>query len=189
MAQIKSALEIALERTADVKGDATKASEFDARQRGKKLANDFLNEGKSFEAELKGPDADAVKRGILDILKPQISLPYNKEDMTKLEKTGQALEITLGNARFSQIYQQFLQACSQYIAQVKQYGDAMIRQFEPKLRAKEEALAAQFGASIHLDPMQDPDFMAAYNKTMGEIRRQYEPMQEQVRQIVNQLAA
>ena len=45
MGQIKSALEIALERTESVKGDKASINHFEAKQRGKKLANEFLVSG------------------------------------------------------------------------------------------------------------------------------------------------
>ena len=50
MGVIKSALEIALEKTEKVKGDKSSINQFEARQRGKKLANSFM----AGEAELAG---------------------------------------------------------------------------------------------------------------------------------------
>ena len=42
MGKIKSALELALERTESIKGDRSSIDQFEAKQRGKKLANAFL---------------------------------------------------------------------------------------------------------------------------------------------------
>ena len=71
MGRIKSALEIALERTESVKGDKASINLFEAKQKGKRLANEFLNEKKSLEEEIKKSPKEeqhSLKQGIFDVL-------------------------------------------------------------------------------------------------------------------------
>jgi hypothetical protein len=190
MAQIKSALELAMERTASVLGDKAAIGSFEAKQRGKKMANDFLADpNKSFEAELKkaGKEAADLRKGIFDVLKAQISLPYGKADMAKLEVVGKGIAVILSSQPFNMIYKQFLDACNQYIQEAAQYDKAIRQQFAGKIRQKEEALAAQFGQPVRIDPFQDPEFVAAYNQMAAQLRQSYEPLQAQVRSTAEEI--
>src|SRR5215510_1395992 len=102
MGKIKSALEIALERTESVKSDKVTIGHFEAKQKGKKLANQFIEgtiksedrksedlkstdlrsaDRRSLQDEIKKapPDEQAsLKRGMFDALVSQITLPNQK---------------------------------------------------------------------------------------------------------------
>ena len=91
MGIIKTALEIAQEKTETVKSDKSSIDQFNAKQNGKKLANSFLSGDADIEEELKKAPADTVKsfrRGIFDVLVAQLILPGSKEDEKRLEKLG-----------------------------------------------------------------------------------------------------
>ena len=79
MGKIKSALEIALERTETVKGDREQIGQFEAKQKGKKLANKYLTGGvESLEEEInKTPknEQENLRQGLFDILISRLILP------------------------------------------------------------------------------------------------------------------
>ncbi|MDR1930201.1 MAG: hypothetical protein LBQ44_06165, partial [Treponema sp.] len=148
MGRIKSALEIALEKTEGVNADKTSVGLFEARQRGKRLANEFIaGETASLEEAIKnapGEERESIRQGCFDVLVSQITLPALPEDIKKLEAVGRGLTAVIGK-RFAPVYQQFNLAVKQYLDEAGQYEEAIKRQYAPKLRQKEEELARRFG--------------------------------------------
>jgi hypothetical protein len=190
MGRIKSALEIAMERTEGVKSDRNSVGLFEAKQQGKRLANDFLSGEKSleegsFEKALKKvpkEEQESVKRGAFEVLVSQINLPAIPEDLERLERVGKGLAAIIGDRRFSMLYQQFTQAVSGFLDEAAQYEDVLKRQYAPKLRQKEEELARRIGRQIKLDPFQDPEFVAFFNQNINALRANYETLVIQIRE-------
>ncbi len=192
MARIKSAVEIALERTQAVQSDKAGIELFETKQEGKKIANTFLTDpsGAPLEPAVKRFPKDkqaALRRGIFDILVSQITLPYVKEDIARLEAVGKGLAYVVSDRRFTQLYQQLLGAMNKYLEELEQYDAALRRQYAPKLRQKEEELARRTGRRIQLDPLQDPEFVAFYNQNMNALKDRYEQAISQVREQANAL--
>jgi hypothetical protein len=186
MGKIKSALELALERTDSIKGDRSSIDQFAAKQRGKKLANAFLeNPGDGLEGELKKcprEELGALKQGIFDLLVTQINLPVAKEDQTRLEAVGKGLLAVIKDDKFGALYKQFRQAIARYIDETIQYDEALRRQYAPKLRQKEEELSRRLGADVRIDPFQDPEFVKLYSQAMNALKENYQSLVEQVRE-------
>jgi hypothetical protein len=188
--KIKSALEIAMERTEAVKGDKGSIDQFDAKQRGKKLANKFL-EGASGgnvvfpEQEIKTTPAEqrgAFRQGIFDALISQIVLPVLPEDEKRVEAAGRGLQAIIGDGKFAALCKQLNQYISRYAAEVRQYDAALRQQYAPKLRQKEEEFARRTGQQIRLDPFQDPEFVAYYNQNINALKANYQQIINQVRE-------
>jgi len=190
MGRIKSALEIALERTETVKSDKAGIDQFDARQRGKKLANAYLAEGANLAEEIKKTPAEqreSLKQGIFDVLVSRISLPLTKEDEKRIEAAGKGLQTVITDNRFAILYKQFTQAVSQYLKEAAQYDEAIRRQYAPKLRQKEEELSRRMGREVRIDPFQDPEFVAFYNQNMNALKDNYQTAAEQVKEETRRL--
>jgi hypothetical protein len=185
MGKIKSALEIALERTESVKSDKTSINQYEAKNRGKKLANEFLDDpSKNLEEELKKTPKDqlaSLKQGLFDVFHSQITLPTVKDDTKRIEAAGKGLQVVINSSKFNALYKQFTQALSQYLEQSAQYEEAIKRQYGPKLRQKEEELSRRMGREVHIDPLQDPEFVAFYNQNMNALKGNYQAAVDQVR--------
>ena len=186
MGKIKSALEIALERTESVTSDKGSIGQFEAKQRGKKLANEFL-EGtvKSLEEEIKklsGEEQASLKQGIFDILISQITLPVVKDDIKRIETAGRGLYTVIGGKRFGDIVKQMGNLLNQYLDEADQYEEAIKRQYAPKLHQKEEEISRRIGRHIKLDPFQDPEFVAFFNQNMNALKANYETTVTQIRE-------
>ena len=186
MGKIKSALEIALERTESVKSDKDSIGQFASKQKGKKLANEFL-EGtiKSLEEEIKktsGEDLTSLKQGLFDVLISQITLPLVKEDTKRIGNAAQGLHAIIGGKRFGEIAKQLVQILNQYLDEANQYEEAIKRQYAPKLRQKEEELSRRFGRSVKIDPFQDPEFVAFFNQNLNALKANYQTAVDQVRE-------
>lgn len=192
MAHIKSALEIALERTESVKSDKAGVEQFELRREGKKIAGAYLEapEEKPLEAALKRFPKDKlepVRRGVLDILIAQISLPSAREDLARLETVGKGLHTIIGDKKFSSMFQQLVQALDRYLSEVDQYDKAIRQQYAPKLKQKEDEIARRTGRRMQIDPMQDPEFIQFYNQNMGALKERYQTALDQVRAQASQL--
>jgi len=94
---------------------------------------------------------------------------------------GRGLQCVVADKGFPGLYRQFLQAIGRYPDEAAQYDEAIRRQYEPRLRQKEEALSAQMGYAVRLDPFQDPDFQAFYKQNMAGLKAKYEGLIAQVR--------
>ena len=188
MGRIKSALEIALERTESIKTDKASVGLYEARQQGKRLANDWLADpAKSLEAELKKHPQDkqaSLKQGIFDALVPQIVLPAVPEDLARIEAVGKGLQLLITGGQFAAMYKQLIQVLSQYLGEVAHYDQAIRQQYAPKLRQKEEELSRRMGREIHLDPFQDPEFVTFYNQNLNALKANYQVVVDQVREEV-----
>jgi hypothetical protein len=186
MGKIKSALELALERTETIKGDRSSIDQFEAKQRGKKLANAFLENPKDgLEGELKKcprEELGALKQGLFDLLISQVSLPAVKEDQSRIEAAGQGLQAVIRDGRFTALYRQFLQAIAQYLNEITQYDELIRRQYAPKLRQKEEELSRRLGQKVQIDPLQDPEFVKVYAQAMNTLKENYQGLVDQVRE-------
>jgi len=184
MGVIKTALEIALEKTEAVKSDKSSIDQFDAKQKGKKLANNFLAGEVNLEDELKKAPAnikESLKQGVFDVLITQIALPGAKEDEAKIEKLGKGMSVLIKNREFPAMYAQLTQIYAQYLQERNQYEQMIQQQYAPKLRQKEEEVSRRLGREVRIDPFQDPEFLAFYNQHMGAVKDKYEPVVEQAR--------
>ncbi|MDR1286143.1 MAG: hypothetical protein LBK08_00900 [Treponema sp.] len=180
MGRIKSALEIALERTESVKSDKASIDLYGAKQLGKKLANEYLGDSrKNLEGELaKAPKEQraSLKQGIFDVLVSQLTLPLSGDDQARIEAAGRGLQTVINDPRFSAAVKQLRELVSRYLGEVTRYEEAITRQYEPKLRAKEEELSRRMGRQVKLDPFQDPEFAAFYNQNMNALKGNYQAL-------------
>jgi hypothetical protein len=190
MGRIKSALEIALERTESVKSDKGSIDQFETRQQGKRAANEFLeNPGKNLEGELKKIPKEqqaSFKQGLFDVFISQIGLPLSKDDEKRVETLGKGFHAIIPDGRFSRLFKQFAQLLSRYLDEVARYEEAIRRQYEPKLRQKEEELARRFGRQVQIDPFQDPEFLSFYNQHMNGLKSNYQAAVDQMREETRQ---
>jgi hypothetical protein len=188
--RIKSALEIAMERTESVKSDKGSIEQFEAKQRGKKLANEFLESiaggaPPDLEREIKKTPKNlqgAFRQGIFDALIAQIVLPLSAEDEKRIEAAGRGLTAVIGDSKFAALSKQLNQYISRYVAEAQQYDTALKQQYAPKLRQKEEEFTRRTGQKVRIDPFQDPEFVAYYNQNMNALKANYQQIVDQARE-------
>jgi len=185
MGRIKSALEIALERTETVKTDKASIGLYEAKQQGKKLANAFLADpSQKLEDELKKhpkEQQESLKQGIFDVLHPQIALPAAAEDIQRIETVGKGLRVLITDGHFAAMFKEFLQVLSHYFGEASHYDQAIRQQYAPKLRQKEEEISRRMGREVRLDPFQDPEFVAFYNQNLNALKANYQVAVDQMR--------
>jgi len=192
MGVIKTALEIALEKTENVKSDKSSIDQYEARRQGKKMANAFLAGEADIAEELKkapASDRESLKQGVFDVLITQVALPTGDDDKNKLEKLGKGLSAVLSQKKneFSSMLKQITQVFSQFLQESAQYEQLIRQQFAPKLRKKEEELSRRMGREVRIDPLQDPEFIAFYNQHMNALKSNYEGIVGQFKEEVKKM--
>jgi uncharacterized protein (DUF2164 family) len=191
---IKSALEIALERSKDIKVDEAALEANALRVEGKKAAGRYLEEPASApldEALGKYPKdkRQPVREGIFEVLAAQIQLPSGETYAEKLEALSagfSALAAASGTGilggvgagiadkKVQALFQQLAGFFKQYIDDMKNVEQAIRKQWGPKIREKERQMAARMGQDVRIDPMSDPEFAAFYKQNVSAARAQYQ---------------
>lgn len=206
MAVIKSALELALERTKNLQVDESLQKASEAKLEGRKAASRWLEEPESVDFKalagaIPPEHRQTFLRAAFEVLSTQVQLPLNTGiDKAKLEAAGKAIIVLCGlSSRFGSeretklaqqqvqsLFQQILQFLGQYSEEMKRAEQAIRNQWAPKLKEKERQLAAQLGQNVRIDPMSDPEFAEFYRKNIDAMRKNYANALEEAK---NQLAA
>ncbi len=210
MARIRSALEIALERTESVAGDPERIRNNELIKTGKRLMGTFLFEHdstvESLAEKLKAvPDSDKplVREHMVETLLLNISLPQDElyvMALGKLKKASEFLapdnktnEKTTGESdpesdsvtqlfiQLDQLYLQYLQSREQLLEMAKQ-------QYAPHLKQKEEQMSRQMGKPVNLQPEQDPEFIkfleANYQRLEENFQEAVQGLRDQLRTLL-----
>lgn len=194
MAMIKSALEIALERSKDIKIDEAALEANALRVEGKKAAGRYLDDPESGGladklSQYAKEKRASVRQGMFEVLASQIQLPTNDASAARLDvlaagfsalasNTGAGLLGGVGVAstdkRVQVLFQQLAGFFKQYMDDMKNVEQAIRKQWGPKIREKERQMAARMGQDVRIDPMSDPEFAAFYKQNVSAARAQYQ---------------
>ncbi|PKL25985.1 MAG: hypothetical protein CVV47_02325 [Spirochaetae bacterium HGW-Spirochaetae-3] len=185
MALIKSALEIALERTKDLKVDPKALAANEARLEGKRLAGEFLANPAEvdFAARFAATPKDkreGVREGAFEVFAARIQLPNSAIVDPDVETAPLAIGfktlnvVPFGEKKIQGAIDQLGVFLKQYLDDAKRVDEAIRKQFAPRLKQKEQEASARMGRPVRLDPMSDPDFAAFYKQNVGQMRDQYQ---------------
>ena len=193
MGEIRSALDIALEKTAGIASDKTTSVNRDLRNTGKKAAGDYLSDGNigHLDGILSGKPQEAlvqVKIGAVSILTAGIRLPSAESDLERMHRIADGINLLLPGQGMSELFAQVEQIFSQYIAEGDRLMKSLEQQFMPRLRAKQQEIAKRYGQTIPLELHQDPEYQAAVTKNKRLLEQKYEPIIEEIRARVHESA-
>ena len=198
MAEIKSALELALERTAGIQSDKKSLKDHDLQQEGKRLASLYLDPVENTDMvdldktlkERPAEEREMLKEGIFSVLLSNLYLPDQVIDTERFEKLQHAMEFMLGNKKqVDHIFKQLDQFFTQYLSNKEQLRKTLEERYQPKLQQKAQALAERFGQRVDLTPDADPEFIEYLKQNVAELDRQYtealNEMKQQLRGLYN----
>ncbi|HKL86208.1 MAG TPA: DUF6657 family protein [Treponemataceae bacterium] len=193
MAEIRSALDIALERTADIVGDKTVADARDMKNKGKKLASEFVTSGKldDLSKELSTVSAEHrafIAEGAISVLLAGLHLPTSAEDIVQLEKTGAALDVLVPETGMVDLFFKISQIFTQYVEEKANLLQALEQQFTQKLKAKQQEMEARYGQSVPINLYQDSEYIAERNKNTRMLDEKFEAVIFEVRFRVREAA-
>lgn len=189
MALIKSALELALEKTKDVKLDDAALEANRIKTEGRKAGGAYLAspEETDLQAAIKAAKPEfreVFRKAVFEVLSAQIQLPSGPYDEGKFHVLAKGFATlasmspdpatSAGNAKKTAALVQNIAAfAAKYVEEVKRVEQAIRTQWAPKLKEKERQLAARMGQEVRLDPMSDPEFSAYYKQNFEALRSNY----------------
>jgi hypothetical protein len=192
MGIIKSALEIALERTQGVEADkeALEANRFITE--GKKAVSRFLSEEavelKALLGGYKGKEAGWVREGMFQALSANVRLPFDEMALLGAKKAAKGFQALASDpkklARLSGQMEQFLE---DYLVERRRLVEAVEKKYAPTLRQKEEEMSRQMGQRVRIDPAMDPQFQKLLRDNLAVLEERYSEVLEQVRQELRKL--
>ncbi len=186
MGEIKSALEIALERTksVEVNRETIEANKF--QKEGKSLISKFLDDSSvNLEASLKrygGKQAQWVKEGMFQVLLANLVLPQDQIALKKARRIGEAVLDVMGNKRnLKNIFAQLDSFFEEYIGEKERLREALTQQYTPRLKQKEEELSKKMGGPVSIDVNSDPEFLSLLRKTLNQLDDRYQAVLNQAK--------
>jgi hypothetical protein len=193
---IKSALEIALERTKEIKVDKESLAAHTVGEEGQRLAGRLLAGEIDAQAlasalkERKGKEADWLKEGCFSTLAANLNLPQTEEFKEKTERLEEGFIALTGEKRqVAHLFQQINEFFEQYLQNQEQIMEALENQFAPRLREREQEMARQLGSQVKLSPSQDPEFSKALKQHLGRLEAQYGDALKQAKEQLKSLFA
>jgi len=193
MAEIKSTLEMVLERAARMSASSAAPTDNEELQKkGMRLAADFLN-GKVTDlvaalADNAQNEAAAIRQGMVETLLRNITLPRDEQ----LKATSLlALKgiISLGGAQLAAICAELQQLLEQY----GQHREQTIKQLEDAIRTQLGQQMARRGgeapAAASLNPALHPQYREELARIQGDLNNQYTQALDQRKELIRQTIA
>ncbi len=195
MSKIRSALEIALERTESVESNPQRIEEETLTKEGQRLVSKYLYEHaltlEEIQEELSGKQPTQRKyliSGIAHALTANISIPQSGAPIDHLPAIKTAVETLAPDDEMSEQFNRIEQFFQQYQQQTAQIRSSLEQQYEPKLRQKQQQYAQQYGRMVELTFEQDPEFLELLNKHIQQLDEQYRSVLDEVKdQIKNHI--
>jgi len=191
LAEIKSALELALEK-AEKYGRASR-EEMDLaqyRDQGCRLAVQYLKGEGDLEADLKSLPPSALagaRQAIKEVLLRNLALPRENTEDPRLDRAMEGLMAAADKPKvmanllveFEQLVQNFLQIRTNTLQQLKNRFVAGVGQVQ-------KALEAQYRQKVSLDVEKLPQFQEEWRRFHGQILDQFEPMLANLKEKIRQ---
>ncbi|MEN8140037.1 MAG: DUF6657 family protein [Thermodesulfobacteriota bacterium] len=191
MAEIRSTMEMVLERAARLEAEAGDAlAQEEKIQDGMRLAARYLaDEELDMDQALSNRESGElalILQGAVQSFMRNIVLPREDEPSPLLEKAlqgllllGQSPETLAGLGEIKTIIEQYLQHKKQLMEQLEM-------QFAQQMGMMEDNLSQQTGVKMDLKPSQHPKFAEEWQKVMVQLNEQYGQALEQQKTFIQQ---
>ncbi len=177
MGKIKSALELAMERTENIAVDEEKIRQREEDERIKRIAGEYLAKEENDDAILKRLDDfddDALRRSLRTVLVTSLSLPaYDaaEDRYSRLEKIMR--RVLKDDKSHLELYKEVLRMLSEYPKRRKELIDAIEKQLEPALMQKSQEMSKRLGRQISLTIEDDKEALEILEKNLEQLEKQY----------------
>ncbi len=195
MAEIKSTMELVLERAARMgKASSEEIARDEAKKTGMQLIAAYLDgKGNSPSELLSRQDPQqqqAVRRGMVEALLRNIFLPRDEHARKRTEQATRGLiDLAGGAGDIVSICQEMQHVIGQY----QQHRDQLKSQLEEQMRMQyEQLLAQQMGGQaegMQIDPTTQPKFQEEWARVEAELDDQYNQALAQYREHLQQRLA
>jgi hypothetical protein len=194
MALLKSAWEIALEKTANIEADPEKIREEMAFTDGRRLAGSYLtdleNDGKVIKNEYETASdekKEILKKAFGTTILLNIALPQSEEYEQRIEKMiyiatiidGEQGETTLLLDHVGQFMGKYLNARDSLLERARE-------QYEPHWQQKRERMMQQYGKADGVSLDQDPEFINLVQKSFAQLSEQYQQVLDEAKEQIKE---
>lgn len=181
MSKIRSAWEIALEKTENIEVDRDKLRREENIRKARSLAGSFLNGDEQMTASdlekqyAEIEDQSAAREGIKLSLMQNITLSTEEDVTNRYEKLlALASLISKGNAGVMDLINQIISFLRQYPQHRKQLVEQLKQHFAPMLEQKAAQLKEKYGQDVPLSAENDPEFLKIAQQNLDQLAKQYE---------------
>ena len=192
MARIKSAWEIALEKTESLNVDVNKINKNNAIKFGRRICGLYLNDIdytlEKFKKEYsEASDKTATKEGIINNLLINLTLPSDLTFEKTLDKINDIVsEISDNSDEIINTINQIKEFFKQYLNHQDDLVNQMKEQFAPVLQQKEAQLQQQYGPDFKYSAEQDSEFMKLLDDNLKKLDQQYNETLDNVKEKIKQ---
>jgi hypothetical protein len=191
MAEIKSTMDMVMERAARMAADAETAGGEELAQAGMRAAAAYLRgEAIDLGAQLAAQPAtvlDAWRRGVVQALLRNIFLPREAEQQKGAELAMNGLvQVGQGRGELLALFGEMKKILDQYLQHRHQLKEQLEGHFAQQMGQMEAALAQQTGMAMKLKPSQHPKFQEEWQKILTQLNDQYGNALTQYKQQVEQ---
>lgn len=179
MGKIRSAWEIALEKTENIQVDKEKLRLDEDIKRARMAAGAFLNDeenkGESLKDDLeKIGNENAVREGVKLTVLRNLTLPQDTVLTDRYERLTALVAMMAGeNSEAAALMSQITGFCKQYPEHRKQLIDQLKEQFAPMAEQKAAQLRAQYGQDVPVSLENDPEFLKIAQTQLDRLAKQY----------------
>lgn len=181
MGRIRSAWEIALEKTQDIEIDKSKLEKENNITAARTLAGRYLNYDEEMSEDVlkkeyeKIEGLDGVRDGIRTSIMQNLTLPSETVLNDRYERLETLASMISGNdSQVMSLMGQITAFLKQYPEHQKQLYEQLKEHFRPMIEEKAQQLREKYGQDIPLSLENDKEFVQVANKQLEELRKQYE---------------
>ena len=181
MGKIRSAWEIALEKTENMEIDQDKIRHSQDVDKIRRIAGQYITaeEAEADEAKLADAlsafDPALLREALESTVLNSLSLPQDEEVfLTKTKRISTLISIAFPSEDLLSFYGQVTEQLSQYPAHREDLLKRLKEQLEPMLKQKEEAMRQKYGESVHLTVENDKESMETVKNYLERLNKQYD---------------
>ena len=179
MGKIKSAWEIALEKTEGITIDKDKFRHGEDVAKARRIAGSYLTgdetDAEKLKKELEAVEPSARKEALTASILSSLSLPQEEVVDNRFEKTKVLASIASNDdPNVMGLVGELADFLMQYPKHRKDLVEKMKEQFRPVLDEKEAKLRAQYGQDVHIAPETDKEFLEVASKNLERLQAQYD---------------
>jgi len=184
---IKSALEIALEKSKNIKISEKDIERENCIEAGKKIAGqyltqknyDLINALKSYKRESK----KYVLESIESVFLSNIVLPRNKETKKDIRKVLEGIvAIKEDKQTVSYICGEIEQFLDSYIKTIEEYYRQLKKEFQRQFETARKEMESQLGMKVKIDVESNPEFQKQFREIVSQVDSQYRNLLDEYKQ-------
>jgi len=178
MAEIKSTMDMVMERAARMAAEAEAAGGEDQLQEGMRAAASFMRGDKIdlAAAVAARPVAEQAvfRKGAVQALLRNIFLPREAEQQKGAEQAMNGLVMVgRGSGELLAAFGEMKKLLDQYLQHREQYREQLEGHFAQQMAQLEATMAKQTGMSMKLKPSQHPKFQEEWQRVLTQLNDQY----------------